>query len=447
VETLREKGNWAGVLRAQRKGGSFFDAQAITSLVLGQDGQPLCMLGSFIDISEKMQAKRMLLEKEEQLRQSQKMEAIGRLAGGVAHDFNNLLTLIIGHCDLIISGLESDSSVHEDVEEVQKAADRAAGLTQQLLAFSRKQVMETRVIDLNSLVTEMEKMLGRILGEDVALHSVLSDDLELIKADPGQIQQVIMNLVVNAREAMPQGGKLTIETTEVYLDDEYAHQRVDINPGIFVMLTVNDTGHGMDEETRTRIFDPFFTTRGKGTGLGLSTVHGIVKQSGGTIDVYSRPGKGTSFRLYLPKVEGGDEPPKAHRDISPSTRGTETVLIVEDEEALLALISKIIKRHGYKVLEGTGGRDALRASQQHKGTIHLLVTDVIMPNVSGRDLAGQLLQSRPDMQILFMSGYTHNAFVHNGMADEKINFIQKPFSMRDLALKIREVLDSSSHSS
>jgi PAS domain S-box-containing protein len=380
---------------------------------------------------------------EAQFRQAQKMEAVGRLAGGVAHDFNNLLTVIMSYSDLLLGDLESTDPRRADLEEIRKAAAGAAGLTRQLLAFSRQQVLEPRVLDLNSVVTGAGNMLQRLIGDDVGLVTVLTPDLGAVKADPGQLEQVIMNLAVNARDAMPEGGKITVETGNVELDATYTAEHTPVSPGAYVLLSVSDTGVGMDEETKRRLFEPFFTTKekGKGTGLGLSTVYGIVKQSGGFIWVYSEPGHGTTFKIYLPRV---DEQAQAERRGTPtpqSVHGTETVLLAEDADPLRAVARQILKRNGYTVLEAPDGKAALDKAAEHDGPIHLLITDVIMPEMSGRQLAERLRERRPELKVLFVSGYTDNAIIRHGVLEPGIAFLQKPFSPESLARKVREVLD------
>jgi signal transduction histidine kinase len=380
---------------------------------------------------------------QEQLRQSQKMEAIGRLAGGVAHDFNNLLTVIKGYSQLSLAEIKEDNPLRENVEEIRKASDRAADLTRQLLAFSRRQIMEMGVLDLNMYVQNLDKMLRRLISEDIELVSILAKDLGRVRTDPGQIEQVIMNLVVNARDAMPSGGKLTIETANVELDQAYARAHVAVKPGRYVMISVSDTGVGMTPEIRDRVFEPFFTTKekGKGTGLGLSTVYGIVKQSEGNIWVYSEPGRGTSFKIYLPLV---DEPLEELKEKVPKgelPRGSETILIVEDEEDVLKLTGAILRRQGYHVLETTSGEEALKVCKEKKELFHLLLTDVVMPQMSGRQLAEELKQVCPDFRVLYMSGYTDNAITHHGILERGMNYLQKPFTVDSLARKVREVLD------
>ena len=384
-----------------------------------------------------------LRKSEEQFRQSQKLEAVGLLAGGIAHDFNNLLTAINGYSELALMKLKQEDPLHRNLEEIKKSGERAANLTRQLLAFSRKQMLQPRVLDLNSVVVDIEKMLRRLIGEDINLRTSFDPALGSTKADPGQIEQVVMNLAVNARDAMPAGGKLTIETANIYLDERYAREHVGVTPGRYVMLAVTDTGTGMDAETQARIFEPFFTTKGegKGTGLGLSTVYGIVKQSGGNVWVYSEVGHGTTFKVYLPRVDEDAEEYKRTTETEEILRGTETILLAEDEEVVRTLACEILETYGYRVLEATGGGAALLICEREKEQIDLLITDVVMPELSGRQLAERLKQLRPDMRVLYMSGYTDNAIVHQGVLDKGANFIQKPFSPDALARKVREVLD------
>jgi PAS domain S-box-containing protein len=380
---------------------------------------------------------------EEQLRQSQKMEAVGRLAGGVAHDFNNLLTVIKGYSELMLDQLEAADPMRAEVEEIQRAADRAASLTRQLLAFSRQQVLAPKVIDLNTVVGNMDKLLKRLLGEDVDLFTVLDPKIGTVRADPGQVEQVIMNLAVNARDAMPKGGKLTIETSNVALDEGYAREHASVKPGYYVMIAVSDTGIGMDAVTRSHVFEPFFTTKelGKGTGLGLSTVYGIVKQSGGYIWVYSELGMGTTFKVYLPRVDAAAEFLKRAVSSDPH-RGHETVLLVEDEDGVRALIRQVLHRNGYTVLQASHGGEALLLCERHEGKIDLLLTDVVLTQMSGTELAQRLLQIRPDMRVLYMSGYTDEAIVQHGVLSPGTSFLQKPFTNEFLARKVREVLDA-----
>lgn len=383
-----------------------------------------------------------LRQTEDQLRLVQRLEAVGRLAGGVAHDFNNLLSVIISNAAFAIDELRDDDPVRADVIEIQKAGERAAALTRQLLAFSRKQVLEPELVDVNKVVTGIESMLRRLLGEDMAIETHLAQDLGSVLADPGQLEQVLMNLAVNARDAMPRGGKLTIETAGVELDEDYAEQHVSVTPGRFIMLAVTDTGVGMDAETKAHIFEPFFTTKeaGKGTGLGLAMVYGIVKQSSGNVWVYSEPGRGTTFKVYLPRVDA----PAAEirrRSVPVRASGNETVLVVEDEDGVRRLAERILRRVGYQVLVAQSGAEALAVCERHAGPIDLLLTDVVMPEMSGRDLAERLIERLPRIAVLYMSGYTDNAIVHHGILDQGTRFIGKPFSAAELTRKVHEVLD------
>jgi PAS domain S-box-containing protein len=382
---------------------------------------------------------------EQQLRQAQKMEAIGRLAGGVAHDFNNLLMVISGYCEFMLERVGPDSDLRGPVQEISRASERATSLTRQLLAFSRKQMLTMKVLDLNAVVTENLKMLTRLIGEDIDLVMIPEGELGAVKADPGQIEQVIMNLAVNARDAMPRGGKLTIETANATLDAEYARFHGPIKAGEYVMLAISDSGTGMDDETQSRIFEPFFTTKGtKGTGLGLSTVYGIVKQSDGYVWVYSEVGKGTTFKIYLPRVtEAGEvisaEPVVAVPALQPAN---ETILLVEDEDSLRQMDKIYLERQGFVVLEAQDASVALQISHSYPGPIHLLLTDVIMPGMNGRVLAERIAALRPETRILYMSGYTENAIGHNGVLDAGIILLQKPFTLPALKAKVREVLDT-----
>ncbi|HEV7374969.1 MAG TPA: GAF domain-containing protein, partial [Pyrinomonadaceae bacterium] len=383
-------------------------------------------------------------EKEEQLRQSQKMEAIGKLAGGVAHDFNNLLTAITGYSDLSLRRLEAGHPLRRNLEEIKKAGERAATLTRQLLAFSRKQMLQPKVLDLNAVIVDMFKLLQRLIGEDIDLLSSLNPSLGQVKADPGQLQQVLMNLCVNARDAMPQGGKLTIKTSNIYVDGEYAKRHVSVQPGEYVLLSISDTGCGMDARTQERVFEPFFTTKeqGKGTGLGLSTVYGIVKQSGGNIWVYSEVERGTSFKIYLPRFDKPIETVVEKRTEEVSSRGSETVLLVEDEEMVRNMTSEALRESGYRVLEARDTNHALTLCQNFEEEIHLMLSDVVMPVMSGRVLAEAVAPLRPGMRVLYMSGYTDDHIVHHGVLEEGMNFIEKPFTADLLAKKVRDVLDA-----
>ena len=384
---------------------------------------------------------------EEQLRQSQKMEAVGRLAGGIAHDFNNLLMVISGYAEFLLERLRADEPhLRGPAQEIASAAERASSLTRQLLAFSRKQMLVPRIVNLNDVATENIKMLTRMIGEDIDLVMVPSPKLWPVRADAGQIEQVIMNLAVNARDAMPAGGKLTIETSNVTLDADYARFRAPLRPGDYVMVAISDTGDGMDQETQSHIFEPFFTTKGtKGTGLGLSTVYGIIKQSGGYIWVNSELGRGTTFKIYLPRVPSAGEAatqvasPAESRKVEP---GTETILLVEDEPNLRYLARQYLEKQGYKVIEAADGAVAVQIAVAHEAVIHLLLTDVIMPGMNGRELAQRISEIRPNVKVLYMSGYTENVIGHNGMLDAGVRLLQKPFNLRDLKSKVREALDA-----
>nr|MBI3611964.1 PAS domain S-box protein [Nitrospirota bacterium] len=412
---------------------------------LRNDGsETVTLLGVTRDITGRKQAEASLREREEQLRQAQKMEAVGQLAGGIAHDFNNMLTVINGYSDMLLQALPADDTQRDSVTEIRQAGERAASLTRQLLAFSRRQVLELRVLDLNAVVASVDTMLRRLIGEDIELVTVLKSGLGHVKADPGQLEQVIMNLIVNARDAMPQGGKLTIETGNVDLDETYAGQRFFVLTGPYVMLAVSDTGCGMDAETQKHIFEPFFTTKekGKGTGLGLATVYGIVKQSGGYIWVYSEEGKGTAFKVYLPRIP--DAPASAGHKAQPSRSvlGSETILLVEDDALVRTLTMKMLESGGYTVLAAPNGDDAIRIFRTHPNPIHLIVSDVVMPFVSGREMAASLVALNPDVKVLFMSGYTDDTIVRHGVVEMGVPFIQKPFTPTGLLRKIREVLES-----
>lgn len=381
---------------------------------------------------------------EQQLRWAQKMEAVGELAGGVAHDFNNLLTTIYGYSDLLLERLEEGDPLRESAGEIKKAGQRGAALTQQLLAFSRKQVLRPEALDLYAVVVDMKKMLQRLIGEDIDIILTSDPERASVKADRTQIEQIIMNLVINARDAMPRGGKLTIETANVFLDEEYVRRHMPIEPGFYVMLAVSDTGCGMDEARQARIFEPFYTTKeqGKGTGLGLSTVYGIVKQSRGYVWVYSEPGQGTTFKIYLPQTEETAELPHQEVTLPEVPKGSETVLLVEDDEAVRSYARQVLQENGYTVLEASNGDEALLVCDRHKLPIHLLLTDVVMPGISGPDLHDRVASMHSKMRVLYMSGYAENAIVHHGVLDPGVDLLQKPFSMRGLLCKVREVLSA-----
>ena len=395
------------------------------------------------DITQQKQAEEALRLSEENLRQSQKMEAVGRLAGGVAHDFNNILTAIIGYSELLQGKFAPGDPRLNDLEEIHQAAERAASLTRQLLAFSRKQIFAPKVLNLNNLILNLDKMLRRLLSEDIKLVTIPGENLGEVMADPGQIEQVIINLAVNARDATPRGGVITIETQNVFLDAAYAQKYVEVQPGDYVMLAVSDTGSGLDEASRARIFEPFFTTKelGQGTGLGLSTVHGIIKQSGGHITVYSEVGQGATFKVYLPRLRQPVQAEAAAPASCTLDRGTETILLVEDEDMVRQVARRILEMHGYTVLEAASGPDALLVSQKTQGPIHLMLTDVVMPGMSGGETAERLQAQRPELKVLFMSGHTENSIVHHGVLDPGVAFIQKPFRSDLLVHKVRQMLD------
>jgi PAS domain S-box-containing protein len=430
--------------RVQRKDGTFCYWTDRGTAFWDEKGNPFKMIGACEDITDRKRAEEEMRALEEQFRQSQKMEAVGRLGGGIAHDFNNLLTVIKGYSQLSLLDLKESDPLWGNIQEIQKATQRATDLTRQLLAFSRRQILDLKVLDMNTLLRDLDKMLRRIIGEDIELVTLSDGNLGRVKIDPGQIEQVIFNLAVNARDAMPAGGKLLIETTNVELDKEYANAHIGVAPGRYVKLSVSDTGIGMSQEVREKVFEPFFTTKdkGKGTGLGLSTVYGIVKQSGGNIWVYSEPGHGTTFKIYLPKVEEELDTLHGRDETEFSPRGSETVLLVEDEQEVRLLAHRLLSQQGYRVLEATNGEEALYVAHEQGGEeIHLLLTDVVMPQMGGKELADQLKILRPDIKVLYTSGYTDDAIVHHGVLEPGIHFLQKPFSLKTLSHKVREVLD------
>jgi len=437
ISTLLRKGELTLEYQFQAKNGAYRWVHDEARLLRDPTGLPVEVFGAWLDITERKQL-------EQQFQQAQKMEAVGRLAGGVAHDFNNLLTAILGSADLVLDDLKPNAPEREEIQEIRRAALRAADLTRQLLAFSRQQVISPTVLNPNAVVANMDKLLRRLLGEDVDLRTVLTPEPGAIKADPSQLEQVVVNLAVNARDAMPGGGKLTIETQNVDLDEEYAGGHVSAQPGSYVMLAVSDTGSGMDAVTQARIFEPFFTTKekGKGTGLGLATVYGIVKQSGGWIWVYSEPGHGTTFKIYLPRVTEAAAPAAPSPVLPISVRGSETVLLVEDDEMIRALVQKVLKANGYTTLVAESGPAALRLAGQHDGRIHLLMTDVVMPGMNGREVAERLAPAHAGIEVLYLSGYTDDAIVHHGVLEPGIAFLQKPFTPAVLVRKVREVLDA-----
>jgi two-component system, cell cycle sensor histidine kinase and response regulator CckA len=429
------RSTYVSEFRLRHKDGSYRHILARGSKLLDENGKPVRILGSHVDITERTQLQAQFL-------QAQKMASVGQLAGGVAHDFNNLLTVIIGTVDLALVDLRADDPLRAHLDQVLQSARRASLLTQQLLAFSRQQILHPKVIDLNSVVAEMQSMLRRLIGENITLQFLPAQELDCVRADPGQISQVILNLAVNARDAMPTGGTLTIELRNVELDKEYASAHVSVEPGRYVMLCVSDTGTGMSEATRLRIFEPFFTTKpaGKGTGLGLSTVYGIVTQSGGSIAAYSEVGLGTTFKIYLPGVEAAprDEPPR----VPTRAAGTETVLVVEDEPAVRALATRALESAGYSVLSAGTGEEALRILGHHAGPVHLMMTDVVLPGIGGPLLAAQTASSHPQMKVLYASGYTDDAILRHGVLANPAHFLSKPYSLADLHRAVRDALDS-----
>jgi PAS domain S-box-containing protein len=434
--TIHSGNTWRGRLTNKKKDGTRYWQDSTISRVLDPDGK----VTGYVAVNRDVTA---VLALEAQYLQAQKMEAVGRLAGGVAHDFNNVLSVILSYAEMLLADLKPDNPIRGDVEEIRKAGNRAADLTRQLLMFSRQQVIDPEVIDLNEVLTNIHKMLQRILGADIDLVSLPAQALGRVRADRSSVEQVLMNLVVNARDAMPTGGKLTIETGNVVLDEGFARAHQGVTPGPHVMLVVTDTGTGIDKATLARIFEPFFTTKekGKGTGLGLSTVFGIVQQSGGNVWVYSEPGHGTTFKIYLPRV---DAPVDAVRPPQRPTalRGSETVLLVEDDDQVRAVALGILRKNGYQVIEARDASEALVQAEKHTGTIHLLLSDVVMPQMSGPELAKRLGSARPDMKVLCMSGYADDAIVRHGVLEAHFAFIQKPITPDGLATKVREVLSN-----
>jgi len=423
--------------RLKRKDGTLIDVVLSVAPLLGADGRPRGTIAVITDVTERKRLER-------DLRQSQKMEAVGRLAGGIAHDFNNLLTVIIGRGESVLGSLERSDPARWDVELMLATAERAATLTRQLLAFSRRQVLQPKVLALHEMVGNVVPMLRRLIGEDIEIHTVAGAASGRVRVDPAQIEQVIMNLAVNARDAMPQGGVLMITTTTADVTDVQARRLGGIQSGRWAILSVSDTGAGMDEETRVRVFEPFFTTKplGQGTGLGLSMVYGIVEQHGGTITVESAPGRGTTFRIYLPRVDDAAAETETTERADPTALGTETILLVEDEDEVRELVARMLQRSGYTVLVAADPRTALELSGRHTGPIHLLLTDVVMPEMSGRELRDRLSALRPETKIVYMSGYTDEALGRHGVLEPDVVLLQEPFRFAELADRIREVLDA-----
>ncbi len=437
LETLTPEGRYEVEYRLVRQDGEVRLVREVGEAVVDEEGAPLGEAGIVQDITEQRQV-------EAQLRQVQKMEAVGQLTGGVAHDFNNMLTAIIGNAELLLSDdLHLADRQREEVEEILKASERAAALTQQLLAFSRRQMLTPKVLDLNASVAEVQKLLRRLIGEDVEVITELDSALGSVKADPAQVGQVIMNLAINARDAMPDGGQLRIATANLDVDEADPRSQEAIVPGRYVMLVVSDTGRGIDEETRERIFEPFYTTKdtGAGTGLGLSTVYGIVKQSDGFINVDSEPGHGTTFKIYLPRVDEITEPLEPGSAPATLLQGTETVLLVEDEEPVRTLVRTVLERNGYRVLEAPGGPEAIEIAERHEGPINLLLTDVVMPKMSGLELAERLTTLSPQLKVLYISGYAEEVLADRGLSDQGRALLQKPFTPGALTHRLRELLD------
>jgi PAS domain S-box-containing protein len=432
---LARSGQW----RHRLKDGRLIDVE-VASHTISYGGRQ-AVLSVLQDITQRKQL-------EEQLRQSAKMEAVGMLAGGIAHDFNNLLTIINGYSHILLNALPETDPNRSAVEQIMKAGERAAGLTRQLLSYSRRQVLQPKLLNLNQLLTGMHAMLRRLIGEDIELRFAPGPDIGQVNADPGQIEQVVMNLAVNARDAMPRGGTLTIETSNVELDEHYPSMPIAIKPGKYVALGVGDNGSGMDAETLAHLFEPFFTTKaqGQGTGLGMTTVFSIVKQSGGGMQVYSEPGKGTSVKAYLPRI---DQPAAAETEapLAKAARGSETILLVEDEEQVRNLVRDTLRREGYKVLDAPSAAEARRIAGAYKGAIHLLIADVVMPREGGRELAASLAPRRRAMKVLFMSGYTDRAVVNSSLLSGESGFIQKPFTPAALSSKVRELLETNGETS
>lgn len=443
-EALRSGGPYVCDHRALLPDGTIRVLHGLGEVVKDERGKPIRIIGTTQDITEAERAETALRRSEEQLRQSQKMEAVGRLAGGVAHDFNNLLTVINGYSAMSLNQTEKTHPLRKNIQEIQAAAERAASLTGQLLAFSRKQVLQPRIINLNESVSGMEKMLRRLIGEDVELCTMFDPELAQVKADPGQLEQVVLNLAVNARDAMPRGGKLTIQTTNVALDRKTSFRNRDLNVGEYVMIAISDTGVGMTEETKSHLFEPFFTTKGmgRGTGLGLATCYGIICQSDGDIRVYSEPSCGTTFKIYLPRVDAPTTTNGGAADSDTLPPGTESILIVEDEPAVRRLAASVLRSSGYRVQEARDATEAY-ALIQAKQPFDLVITDVIMPKMSGKELYDQIRVIAPRIKVLFMSGYTDDALAHHGVLGPELSFLEKPFSPSRLAHKVREVIGKS----
>jgi len=425
----------------RRKDGTLFPVELRTFLLRDDTGQPVGMWAIVRDITERSRAEEEKAKLESQLRQAQKMESVGRLAGGVAHDFNNMLSVILGYAELIKARLTDDDPLLKDIQAIEKAAGHSRDVTRQLLALSRKQIIEPRLMNLNDLITSSQNTLSRLIGEDIDLRFYPEDDLQLINFDPTQVDQILVNLVVNARDAMPDGGKLTIETANIHLDEAYCRNHLGFKPGQYVFLGLSDDGVGMDKELQSHLFEPFFTTKevGEGTGLGLATVYGMIKQNGGFINVYSEPGQGSTFKIYIPSA-GEEEQKIPETEEVPMAYGAGIVLLVEDEEMVREIAKEILEEIGYTVLDAATPQDAISLCENKDTVIDLLLTDVIMPGMSGKELKKAIEVIRPGIKVLFMSGYTSNVIAHRGVLEQGVHFIQKPFSMKDLAQKVREAI-------
>jgi PAS domain S-box-containing protein len=427
----------------RRKDGSIFPGETLGTVIKNASGTTIGYIGVIRDITERKKAEEEQEKLQEQLTQSQKMESVGRLAGGVAHDFNNMLGVILGHTDMILEDLDATLPICDDLKEIRQAAVRSAGLTRQLLAFARRQTVTPKVLDLNETLEEMLQMLRRLIGEDIDLIWLPGKDLGPVKIDPSQIDQMLANLLVNARDAITDVGNVTIETSSAFFDEDYCSDHPYLTAGEFVLLAVSDDGCGMNKETLAQVFEPFFTTKeqGKGTGLGLATTYGIVRQNNGFIDVVSEPAIGTTFKIYLPRYFAKEEQILKVASAKPDIRGNETILLVEDEPSILRMTTTMLKRLGYTVVAAATPGDAIRLAKEHAGSIDLLMTDVVMPEMNGRDLTKSILLSYPDIKRLFMSGYTADVIAHHGVLDEGVHFLQKPFSKNELSIKVHEILE------
>ncbi|HMA66862.1 MAG TPA: PAS domain S-box protein, partial [Desulfosalsimonadaceae bacterium] len=447
VRKTLQDGGWRGEIVNYSSDGTEIIMDARTKLVKDEDGIPVSMLGIATDITDRKQAEKEKIRLEEQFHQAQKMESIGRLAGGIAHDLNNLLSPILGYTEIFLEGAVPEDSLRETMMEIQNAGIRARNLVRQLLAFSRRQTLQFQLMNVNELLKEFHKLLRRTIREDISIHMHLAPELPDCKGDMGQLEQVIMNLAVNAQDAMPGGGELTIETAKTELDENYAQLHRGAAPGAYVMLAISDTGEGMDAEIQSHLFEPFFTTKDpdRGTGLGLATSYGIIKQHGGNIWAYSEPGMGTTFKIYLPvsTTARGAGSAVSKRVSASGSGGSETILLVEDDRQVNSLASAVLQRQGYNVLSAVNGQEALSIVDRHGSKIRLLLTDVVMPDMNGRELFAQISGVYPHVRVLYMSGYTDDVIAHHGILDQGIDFIQKPFSIKTLAAKVREVLDNS----